>query len=99
MRATLTQTQATIFNKVIDTIKQNLSAPLEVDNIESRLISLSGAAGVGKSYMVAQITKQILIELNLPSYTNSDDYICITAPTHKAVQVISEKEVYMILCI
>ena len=90
METTLTQTQATLFNKVIDTIKQNLQAPLEMANIESRLISLSGAAGVGKSYLVAQITKQILIELNLPSYTNSDDYICITAPTHKAVQVISE---------
>jgi len=91
MKTTLTQTQTTVFNKVIDQIKYNLQAPFGMDSIKSRLISLSGAAGVGKSFLVAQITKQLVIELNsLPNQNGGDNSICITAPTHRAVQVVAE---------
>jgi hypothetical protein len=91
MKMTLTQTQTTVFNKVIDKIKYNLLTPFGMGSIESKFISLSGAAGVGKSFLVAQITKQLVVELNNSANQNSgDNSICITAPTHRAVQVVAE---------
>ncbi len=87
MKTTLTQTQASVFSTVVEKIKHNLMLPMQ--DIESRFISLSGAAGVGKSFLVAKITKQLVVELN-SSYCSGDNSICITAPTHRAVQVVSD---------
>jgi len=91
MKTTLTQTQTTVFNKVIAQIKYNLQTSFGMGSIASRFVSLSGAAGVGKSFLVAQITRQLVVELNNVAYQNSgDNNICITAPTHRAVQVVAE---------
>jgi len=87
MKTTLTQTQASVFSTVVEKIKHNLMLPMQ--DIESRFVSLSGAAGVGKSFLVAKITKQLVVELN-SSYCSGDNSICITAPTHRAVQVVSD---------
>jgi exodeoxyribonuclease-5 len=91
MITTLTKTQNMVFNKVIANIKYNLSGHNRQENIEDRFISLSGQAGSGKSYLVAQITKQIIIEFNyISNPNNNENLICITAPTHQAVQVVEE---------
>ncbi len=89
MKTRLTQTQAYVFSTVVEKIKHNLMSPMQSQSIENRFVSLSGAAGVGKSFLVAQITKQLLVEVNNLPYLSSENAICITAPTHRAVQVVS----------
>lgn len=90
MKTTLTRTQNSVFNTVVDNIRHNMMSTMHSQSIEDRFVSLSGAAGVGKSFLVAQITKQLLVEVNNLPYLNSENAICITAPTHRAVQVVSD---------
>lgn len=71
---TLTAHQTKIFNQVIDDIKEIVS----IGSIWGNMISLIGSAGVGKTYMTAEIIKH-LQELKLS--------ITLTTPTHKALMV------------
>ena len=79
----LTPHQQEIFNKIISLIESKVSQILKSD-IEDYLISLSGPAGTGKTYLTTQIAKY------LSQKKNTDYSFVITAPTHKAVGVLSE---------
>ena len=62
------------FKEILAKLKEIVNTNMVWDNI----ISLSGAAGTGKTYLTAKLIKQL-----------NDDYnITITAPTHKALQVL-----------
>lgn len=70
----LTAHQTKIFNQVIEDIKEIVASGA----IWGNMISLKGSAGVGKTYMTAEIIKH-LQELKLS--------ITLTSPTHKALMV------------
>ena len=85
----LTTLQQNIFNKIISQVVYNISTYGEdILDLTNRLLSISGAAGTGKSYLVSKITKQLLSKLKLLDFYSDGCSICITAPTHKAVQVV-----------
>lgn len=70
----LTTHQKNIFDHVIDDLKEIVTA----GTIWGNMISLTGSAGVGKTYMTAEIIKH-LQALKLS--------ITLTTPTHKALSV------------
>lgn len=81
---TLTPHQLEIFDNIVSDIVRNLSAPLRSNDLEKSILSLTGAAGVGKSYITAQITKSLTEKVK----QYGSDSIYVTAPTHKAVKVL-----------
>ena len=83
----LTPHQQEAFNAIVSNIKYNLSSFFQNNYIEDRLIFLSGPAGTGKSYLTTQIVKTLIKELAKPEYFHNEG-ICITAPTHKATNVL-----------
>jgi ATP-dependent exoDNAse (exonuclease V) alpha subunit len=83
---TLTPHQEEIFENIVSDIIYNLTSPLRSNNIEDQMLSLTGAAGVGKSFLTAEITKSLSEKFR--QYQIGVDGICVTAPTHKAVKVI-----------
>lgn len=85
----LTEHQKEVFEKIILEIKSNLFSFTKVEKIEDRLISLTGAAGTGKSYLTAAIVKEILQKLKEEKNFNNEG-VYLTAPTHKAVKVLKE---------
>lgn len=89
MEAKLTAHQQEVFDEVTNEIIKNLFLLTRSENIEDRLLSLTGPAGTGKSFLTAKIVDEIKIVLEKKSYF-SDDEIYVTAPTHKAVKVIKE---------
>lgn len=85
----LTEHQNEIYERIVDDISNNLFTVLKNNNIENRLLSLMGAAGTGKSFLTVQITKEVIRRmLELDYYSN--DPLCITAPTNKAVKVLRD---------
>lgn len=83
----LTLHQHEVFKSITNNIKDNLVSFYKTDDIENYLLSLTGAAGTGKSFLTAQIAKEILKYIEEKNhYVN--DKIFVTAPTHKAVNVI-----------
>lgn len=85
----MTQHQQEVFNAITTDIKENLFSFYKSDDLESHLLSLTGAAGTGKSFLTAQITKEIIKGLIEFNYYHNDG-VCLTAPTHKAVNVLKE---------
>jgi ATP-dependent exoDNAse (exonuclease V) alpha subunit len=81
---TLTPHQLEIFNNIINDIKTNAQNVLKSNDIYDRLISLSGPAGTGKTYLTIQIVKYFCENKDI-----LDEGLCITAPTHKAVSVFA----------
>ena len=77
----LTSCQLHILKNLSDTIEHTCSSVLNSTDLYSRMFSLTGSAGTGKTFLTVQIIKK-LIELNISS--------AITAPTHKAAGVIGE---------
>ncbi len=72
----LTLDQKEIFLKVIE----NIDESIKVGMVWNSMIALSGAAGTGKTYLVAKMIDAL-----------DDKYdITVTAPTHKAVSVIRD---------
>ena len=84
MNSSLTNHQQEVYQAVVHDIFNNFSSPLKGD-IDSHFLSLTGAAGVGKSYLTGEIVQTVATGL-LGGYGYSG--ICITAPTHKALKVI-----------
>jgi hypothetical protein len=81
--SSLTPHQQTIFDGITSIIDAKISNILKSTNIHDSMISLSGAAGTGKTFLTAQIAKYL-------TQKNSKDYsFVVTAPTHKAVSVIA----------
>jgi len=89
LESKLTAHQQEVFETIIDNIKENLFSFSKNNEIESRLLSLTGSAGTGKSYLTVQIAEEIVNGLREFNYYHNDN-ICITAPTHKAVKVLKE---------
>ena len=89
MKNKLTQHQRNAFEAIVSDIKENLFSFYQSSNIEDRLLSLTGPAGTGKSFLTAQISKAISRASRELNYFHNDG-ICITASTHKAVKVLKE---------
>jgi DNA replication protein DnaC len=81
---TLTSHQVEIFNNIIHDITINAQSILKSNDIYNNLLSLSGPAGTGKTYLTTQIVKYFLENKDI-----LDGGVCVTAPTHKAVSVLS----------
>ncbi|WP_294966974.1 AAA family ATPase [Sulfurimonas sp.] len=80
----LTPHQKEVFDNVTSLIEARVKNILKTENINDYMLSLTGAAGTGKTYLTAQIAKYFREKEDTGfSFT-------ITAPTHKAVSVISE---------
>ncbi|MFT5835979.1 MAG: exodeoxyribonuclease-5 [Sulfurimonas sp.] len=80
----LTSHQKEVFENVTSLIEARVKSILKTDNINDYMLSLTGAAGTGKTYLTAQIAKYFRDK------KDTDFSFTITAPTHKAVSVISE---------
>jgi exodeoxyribonuclease-5 len=83
---TLTPHQQEIYENIENDIIQSLSNSSRSDDKENQIISLIGAAGVGKSFMTAQIIKSLSEKFK--RYNIGEAGIIVTAPTHKAVKVL-----------
>jgi ATP-dependent exoDNAse (exonuclease V) alpha subunit len=80
----LTTHQNEVFQNVTALIDSRVKSILKTNDINDYMLSLTGAAGTGKTFLTAQIAKYFRDKKN----TNFS--FTITAPTHKAVGVISE---------
>lgn len=80
----LTAHQNEVFESITELIDQRVKSILKSDNINDYMVSLTGAAGTGKTFLTAQIAKYFRAK------NDTDFSFTITAPTHKAVGVISQ---------
>ena len=80
----LTAHQNEVFENITALIDKRVKSILKTDNINDYMLSLTGAAGTGKTFLTAQIAKY------LRDKKDTDFSFTVTAPTHKAVGVISE---------
>lgn len=80
----LTPHQSEVFNNITALLEQRVKSILKSDDISDYMLSLTGAAGTGKTFLTAQIAKY------LRNKKDTEFSFTITAPTHKAVGVISE---------
>ena len=78
----LTNDQLQILNKLFVDIDLNCSNILNSYNLYSKMASLTGSAGTGKTFLTVQIIKK-LYESNISCE--------VTAPTHKAASVIGKE--------
>lgn len=65
-------------NQALQGISQKLEDIIKTDMVWDNIVSLSGAAGTGKTYLTTKLVKQL----------EQNYHITITAPTHKALQVL-----------
>jgi hypothetical protein len=84
----LTEHQQVIFNGITALLEEKLSSLLKSSNINEYMISLTGAAGTGKTYLTTQIVKYLLRKKKEES--GIDFNFVVTAPTHKAASVLME---------
>jgi ATP-dependent exoDNAse (exonuclease V) alpha subunit len=79
----MTPHQHQIFKNITNLMQERLYGALKSTNIEEYLVTLTGSAGTGKTFLTTQIAKYF--------HSKEDESIslCITAPTHKAVGVLS----------
>ena len=77
----LTDGQSKILTKIYNDVELTCSNILNSNDIDSRMASLTGSAGTGKTFLTVQIIKK-LCEANLSC--------SVTAPTHKAASVIGK---------
>jgi hypothetical protein len=77
----LTNDQSIILKKIYDDVDSCCSNILNSNDIYSRIVSLTGSAGTGKTFLTVQIIKK-LCESNISC--------SVTAPTHKAASVIGD---------
>jgi len=71
-------------NEAFKSILAKLSDIVKSDMKWDNIISLSGAAGTGKSYLTTKLVKEL----------TEFFHITITAPTHKALQVLKQNLIY-----
>lgn len=85
----LTQHQEEIFELIMNQIKVNMSFSKNTNNLENRILSLTGPAGTGKSFLTAKIIYEVYkLKKENSIYDNRNIYI--TAPTHKAKRVTDD---------
>lgn len=88
-KSQLSEHQQEVFQQITEKIKENLLSKIVNIPLFARFLSLTGAAGTGKSYLTAAIVDEIDNFLPLGQYD-----IYVTAPTHKAVTVMKEMLFY-----
>ena len=88
-KSQLSSHQQEVFQQITDKIKENLLSKIVNIPLFARFLSLTGAAGTGKSYLTAAIVDEIDNFLPVGQYD-----IYVTAPTHKAVTVMKEMLFY-----
>jgi len=76
----LNDDQKNLFDAITTKIENIIKTDMMWDNITS----LIGPAGTGKTYLTTQIVKYFLENKDI-----LDGGVCVTAPTHKAVSVLS----------
>ena len=87
----LTHEQQTIFNAITSLIDEKVGSILQSYNIEDYMISLTGAAGTGKTFLTIQIIKHLIEKYPPKKFEELLKHkFTVTAPTHKAVGVIAE---------
>lgn len=89
IKSKLTPHQLEVFEEITSKIKENLSRRVSNIPLSDRFLSLTGAAGTGKSYLTAAIVDEIDNTLPVGQYD-----IQITAPTHKALKVMKNMLFY-----
>jgi len=89
--STMTPHQQQVFDGIITHIEKRMDGLLKSDCIDEYLLSLTGAAGTGKTYLTVQIASYFMEKSKSQTYPQHDNYdFVITAPTHKAVSVIAD---------
>ena len=82
--------QQEVFTQIVSQLETKVSSVLKSTNIQDYLLSLTGPAGTGKSFLTTQIAKYLVEKRKELKYPMSADFnFTITAPTHKAVGVLS----------
>ncbi|WP_121628753.1 ATP-dependent DNA helicase [Poseidonibacter antarcticus] len=71
-------TQITTQNKAFEQIAKKIDTIIKTNMVWENEVSLSGAAGTGKTYLTTKLVKKL----------DEFFHITITAPTHKALQVL-----------
>ena len=84
VKSRLTPHQLEVFEKITSKIKENLSSRVSNISLSDRFLSLTGAAGTGKSFLTSAIVDEIDNFMPVGQYE-----ICVTAPTHKALKVLT----------
>lgn len=79
----LTKDQQTAFEGIASIIKSKLNPVLRNNSLDSSMISLNGAAGTGKTFLIVELLKYFSAD------KNKIDCI-VTAPTNKATGVIAQ---------
>ena len=86
----MTPDQQAVFDKIISLIDRRTTDFLQSDNIQDYMISLTGAAGTGKTFLTVQIIKHLIEKYPPKAYDDLSNHgFTVTAPTHKAVSVIA----------
>ncbi|RLA73581.1 MAG: ATPase [Epsilonproteobacteria bacterium] len=84
----LTPEQQDIFEKIVSSIESKVFSVLKSTNIDDYQLSLTGAAGTGKTFLTTHIAKYLSDMLKA---TEKKEYrFTVTAPTHKAVGVLTK---------
>jgi GTPase SAR1 family protein len=87
----LTSQQQELFENILQMIDEKVGSLLRSTSIEEYLISLTGPAGTGKTYLTTRIAEHLIRKQEELGYPGSIDYdFVITAPTHKAVSVLAD---------
>jgi len=87
----LTPDQQTVFNTITSLIDERVANFLQSYNIQDYMISLTGAAGTGKTFLTVQIIKHLIKKYSDTEHGGSfQQNFVVTAPTHKAVSVIAQ---------
>ncbi len=87
----LSSHQQEIFTQIVSQLETKVSSILKSTNIQDYLLSLTGPAGTGKTFLTTQIAKYLTEKQKNLEYPMSLDFnFTITAPTHKAVGVLSK---------
>ncbi|MFK5936904.1 MAG: hypothetical protein QM497_00775 [Sulfurimonas sp.] len=87
---TLTPDQQTVFNTITSLIDERVTNFLQSYNIQDYIISLTDAAGTGKTFLTVQIVKHLIEKYSAIEYGEFLKHnFVVTAPTHKAVSMIA----------
>jgi len=87
MTSELTPHQSVAFEQILKDIRKNLLTFDRTLELDERILSLTGAAGTGKSFLTTKVVQTINDDLNTANY-HYNFGIALTAPTHKAVEVL-----------
>ena len=89
-KSPLTSHQQSIFNAIISSINSKVNTFLKSGKPEDSMLSLIGPAGTGKTFLTTQIAHHLIAKQKELSHPEDLNYqFVVTAPTHKAVSVLS----------